>query len=71
LATSTEGAVGTAPKPAIYKPNNVTFATQGAVSSSALILKRSTNAKNMPQLSAYDKKKKLKLMQLPFWGTLG
>lgn len=59
------------PKPAIYKPNNGTFSTQGAVSSSALILKRSSDAKNMPQLSSYDKKKKLKLMQQPFWGTLG
>jgi hypothetical protein len=71
LTDSTDEAVGTAPQPAIYKPNNVTFSTQGAVSSSTLILKRSSNAKNMPQLSAYDKKKKLKLMQQPFWGTLG
>jgi len=65
------GAVGAHPKPAIYKPNNVKFAKQGAVSSSTLMLQRATNATNMPQLSAYDKKKKLKLVKQPFWGTLG
>ena len=55
----------------VYKPNNVNFSTQGAVSSSTRILKRSVDAQNMPKLSAYDKKKKLKLPPQPYWGTLG
>jgi hypothetical protein len=55
----------------VYKPNNVTFSTQGAVSSSTHVLKRSVDAQNMPKLSAYEKKKKLKLPPQPYWGTLG
>jgi hypothetical protein len=58
-------------KLSVYKPSNVKFSSQGAVSSSALILKRSVDAQNMPHLSAYEKKKKLKLPPQPFWGTLG
>jgi hypothetical protein len=55
----------------VYKPNNVKYSTQGAVSSSTRVLKRSVDAQNMPHLSAYEKKKKLKLPPQPYWGTLG
>jgi len=55
----------------VYKPNNVNFSKQGAASSSALILKRSVDARNMPQLTPYEKKKKLKLPPQPYWGTFG
>jgi len=46
---------------AVYKPNNPTFATQGAVSSSARLLKLKTGIENSPHLTAYEKKQKLKL----------
>ena len=55
----------------VYKPNNVKFSTQGAVSSSTRVLKRAVDAQNVTQLSAYEKKKKLKLPPQPYWGTLG
>ena len=56
----------------IYKPNNSTFSTQGAVTSSARLLKLKVNALNAPQLTTYEKRRqKLTLPPQPFWGILG
>jgi hypothetical protein len=53
----------------VYKPNNIKFASQGAVSSSTLMLQKNLDARNRKHLSAYDKKK-LKLVKPPCCGTV-